>query len=37
MRESVMERRRVPDEAFWGVNGFSVGRIRDGTTGIRGC
>ena len=31
MGESQMERRRVLDEALWGVNSFYIGRIRDGT------
>jgi len=37
MDESLMERRRVQEDALRGVNCFSEGRIRDGTSGIRGC
>ena len=37
MDESLMERRRVQDEAPRGVNCFYRGRIRDGTLRIRGC
>ena len=39
MGETLTERRRVREEALWGVNRFSEGRIRkdDGTSGIRGC
>jgi len=41
MGESLIERRRVPEEALRGVKGFSKGRTPlwrgDGTLGIRGC